>query len=471
MAPSASGGLWLGTKGGRLLREKAGRLSPVRGLSAQSPVLALCEGDAGELWIGTADGLNCLVNGRVFHWDTRNGLPSDVVAGIVEGPRKNLWLATGAGIFRISRGQIEKLISNGNMPMACQLVSPARTIPDFSMICGGRRAVISSDGLLWFATSDGVLKVDTRDPQMVPSAFPVYIESVAFNGHSPVSLLQGGSGFEPSSRDVPFQAPADLHSVEFQFTALAFAMPKDVEFRHKLEGNDSDWVDDAGARVARYGRLPYGHYVFRVQARSPQGAWQEAGNTLAFIVPAPIYFQNWALCLYVLMAMALLTGAVRMASHRRLRLRLARLEQQQTLERERMRIARDMHDEMGSKLTKISFLSECASTDAKSGKSLSEKIDSIAQTSRELLKTMDEIVWAVNPRNDNLENLANYLAHHAIEYFQNTAVECDLRLPRETPHYPLSSETRHNLFLAFEEALNNVLKHSTATRVKVEMNA
>jgi signal transduction histidine kinase len=172
-----------------------------------------------------------------------------------------------------------------------------------------------------------------------------------------------------------------------------------------------------------------------------------------------------------LTAIALVSGTVRMVSHRRLRVRLARLEQQQSLERERMRIARDMHDEMGSKLTKISFLSERAAVDAKSGQPLAEKIDSIAQTSRELLKTMDEIVWVVNPRNDTLENLASYLAHYAIEYFQNTAVECEMRLPPEVPHYPLSSEARHNLFLAFEEALNNVLKHSAATKVKVEMNS
>jgi len=82
---------------------------------------------------------------------------------------------------------------------------------------------------------------------------------------------------------------------------------------------------------------------------------------------------------------------------------------------------------------------------------------------------MDEIVWVVNPRNDTLENLTAYLAHYSVEYFQNTSIECELRLPREIPHYPLSSETRHNLFLTFEEALNNVLKHSTATNVKVEM--
>jgi signal transduction histidine kinase len=228
-------------------------------------------------------------------------------------------------------------------------------------------------------------------------------------------------------------------------------------------------VDDAGVRSVHYGRLPYGQYRFRVAARHVEGDWQEASEPFAFVVPTPLYFQSWAIFLYVLSAVALVAGIVRLVSHRRLRFTLARLEQQQSLERERMRIARDMHDEMGSKLTKISFLSEHAQVDAQASPPLAEKIESIAQTSRDLLKTMDEIVWVVNPRNDSLENLAAYLSHYAVEYFQNTSIECELRLPPDIPHYPLSSEARHNLFLTFEEALNNVLKHSAATNVKVEM--
>jgi signal transduction histidine kinase len=244
--------------------------------------------------------------------------------------------------------------------------------------------------------------------------------------------------------------------------------PEDIQFRHQLEGFDSDWVDDAGARLARYGRLPHGSYRFRVAARAADGPWLEARERFAFIVPTPVYFQTWAICLYVVFAVGLVAGIVRVISHRRLRTTLARLEQQQSLERERMRIARDMHDEMGSKLTKISFLSEHAQVDAASDPARA-KMESIARTSRELLKTMDEIVWVVNPRNDTLENLTAYLSHYAVEYFQNTSVECDLRLSPEIPHHPLSSEARHNLFLTFEEALNNVLKHSAATHVKVEM--
>jgi signal transduction histidine kinase len=134
-----------------------------------------------------------------------------------------------------------------------------------------------------------------------------------------------------------------------------------------------------------------------------------------------------------------------------------------------MRIAQDMHDEIGSKLTKISFMSERAIGELEGHPPVAEKLDSIARTSRDLLQSLDEIVWAVNPHNDTLEHLAAYLGQYATEYLQNTAVQCELRIARGLPNYPLSAEARHNLFLAFEESLNNALKHGRASAVQIEM--
>jgi ligand-binding sensor domain-containing protein/signal transduction histidine kinase len=470
MIPSAAGGLWLGTQDGQILREIRGKFKITKAkIPGQHAVLALHEGERGRLWIGTdGGGLSCLTGGIVLNWNTSNGLPNDIVGGVVEDDGRNLWLATGAGIYRVNRDDLRKSFDHSHTPLACEWVSDARTAPESAMVLGGR-AALAPDGALWFGTSEGVLSVDARHSKIVPAAFPVYLENVAFNSQPPVSLLRG-SIWSPTNKDrAPFRAPVDVRSMEIHFTALNFTAPGELQFRHKLEGDNSDWVYDGHARSALYGRLPYGHYRFRVAVRDGDGKWREAAQTFAFVVPTPIYFQTWALGLYVLAAVALIAGIVRMVSHRRLRAALVRLEQQQSLERERMRIARDMHDEMGSKLTKISFLSEHARMDVKSAGPYAEKIEAIAQTSRDLLKTMDEIVWVVNPRNDTLENLTTYLSGYAVEYFQNTRVECELRLPGEIPHYPLSSDTRHNLFLTFEEALNNVLKHSAATKVKVEM--
>jgi signal transduction histidine kinase/ligand-binding sensor domain-containing protein len=472
LIPSASGGVWLGTRDGQILHEENGEFAPV-----QTPldwgrhaVLALQEAGPDLLWIGTSGGgLACLTKGAMVHWKVSDGLPSDFVAGVAEDRSQNLWLVTGVGIYRVSRHEVEGALAHPGVSFSCKLMSEARATPDSAADSGGTRIMLAPDGKLWFATSEGVLNVDTSRSDTTPSVFPVYVESAAINGRPPVSLLQGPLWSPPGGPRQSLALPEELGSLEMRFTALSYVAPEEIQFRHQLEGSDPDWVNDGGARNVRYGRLPSGNYVFKVAARNPGGAWQEAEQPFAFFVPTPLWLQPWALFLYGLLAVMIVAGIVRIVFHRRLRFTLARLEQQQSLERERMRIARDMHDEMGSKLTKISFLSEHAQVDARADGPLAEKIGSIAQTSRDLLKTMDEIVWVVNPHNDTLENLANYLSHYAVEYFQNTSIECELSLPRETPDFALSSEMRHNLFLTFEEALNNVLKHSAATVVKVEM--
>jgi signal transduction histidine kinase/ligand-binding sensor domain-containing protein len=467
---SGTGGHWLGTSNGRILRERNGKLSPVemRPDAPARPVLALYEDQDNRLWVGLAGaGLTCLAAGKELNWQTENGLPDNFVSGLVDDGAMNLWLATGAGIYRIRRADTEKTLANPGSPLICRLMCESKTRPDSPTAFGGTRALLAADGKLWFATSEGLLSVDTRPAETEPSAFPVCLETAVFNRQKKISLLGGAAA---ASQQLPFKAPVDLRSLEVYFTALSFLSPEDLRFRHRLENYDPDWVEDSTVRSAHYNRLPYGRYRFRAAARTSEGSWQEASQTFAFIVPAPIYFQTWAIGLYVVVVLGLVAGTVRVISHRRLRYALARLEQQQTLERERMRIARDMHDEIGSKLTKISFLSEHAQVESASLTTpLAGKIHSIAQTSQELLKNMDEIVWAVNPHNDSLESLAAYLSHYAAEYFQNTPIECQLRLPQEIPHCALSSEARHNLFLAFEEALNNALKHSSATTIHVTM--
>jgi signal transduction histidine kinase len=160
---------------------------------------------------------------------------------------------------------------------------------------------------------------------------------------------------------------------------------------------------------------------------------------------------------------------VRYLSHRRLQLRLSKLEHSEGMSRERMRIAQDMHDEIGSKLARISFLSEVVKTEMKGLYRHTEVVDSLAKTARDLLQSLDRMVWAANPRNDSLENLAWYLNRYASEYFQSTPILCQLAIPSNLPATPLSAEIRHNIFLAFEESLTNAIKHSRATRVSVEL--
>src|SRR5262245_61771614 len=152
-----------------------------------------------------------------------------------------------------------------------------------------------------------------------------------------------------------------------------------------------------------------------------------------------------------------------------MQLKLQRLEQQHALEKERTRIARDMHDEIGARLTQISFLGSLAKRRLNNPSEAEKQIDTISQTARELVSVLDEIVWTVDPRKDTLDNLATFLCRYASSFFQDSPVICEFDLPEEMPNCRLETDVRHNIFLAVKEALNNVLKHSGAERVVLQM--
>jgi signal transduction histidine kinase len=164
------------------------------------------------------------------------------------------------------------------------------------------------------------------------------------------------------------------------------------------------------------------------------------------------------------------TGSVRIIEKRRMRRRLKQLEQERALERERTRIAQDLHDLMGAKLCRISFLSEHARRSEAVPVEFQKELRSISDDSREVLQSLDEIVWAVNPQKDSLEHLVSYIAQYARDYFRRTDIECDLEVPAQLPVQPLSSQARHHIFLAVQEALANILKHSGATRAKITVS-
>jgi signal transduction histidine kinase len=212
-----------------------------------------------------------------------------------------------------------------------------------------------------------------------------------------------------------------------------------------------------------------GSYRFRVFAANSDGIWNEDGASVGFIV-LPFVWQTWwfkTLCIVAVCGGLAL--AVTLALRRRHRFEVERLERGHEMEQERTRIARDMHDEIGSKLARISFLSEMVKSGSNGRNQGDGVADSLAKTARDLLQSLDRMLWAINPRNDSLETLSAYLNRYAAEYFQNTSIRCQLAFPKDLPAIQLSAETRHNVFLAFEEALANALKHSAATKVSAEL--
>ena len=471
LLPARKGGLWVGTENGVLIRsDDSFRTVTVARLAERlkgNAILGLCEGPGDALWIAGPGGLGCLMKNRCLSWDNRDGLLDDCVSGVVQDSEANLWLLMPQGLCRVASNSVAAALGHGGR-LKAKLLFETEPSSDRAFNLGWPRAVQSPEGRLWFATASGLVGVDARGWETEEPEPQVRLEAVFVN-NEPVPVTGAKRSGSGASAAQPVKFPGGLRSLEFQVAGLiSFEAPNKIRFRHKLDGFDADWMETGPERRVHYGRLPSGTYTFHVTACNAEGVWDDPGVSLEFIIPTPFWRTPAMLILYSLAVVSGAAGTVRLVSHRRLRRRLAKLEQQQAMERERMRIARNMHDEIGSKLTKISFLSERLKMESRPvGAAPGDKIDSIATTSRDLLKALDEMVWAVNPHNDTLEHLASYLSQYGREYFENTPVECQLRVQSELPSLSVSAESRHNIFLAFEESLSNVLKHAHASRVEV----
>jgi signal transduction histidine kinase len=261
--------------------------------------------------------------------------------------------------------------------------------------------------------------------------------------------------------------PAGTQRLEFRYTGIDFKAPELMQFRYKLEGFDTEWINAGTRREAVYTSIPPGEYRFRVSAANNRGVWNE---TAAGLLIEPFFWQTRTFQITApSLGLLIVAGIAWSFVSRKHRRELEMLERKHALERERSRIAQDMHDGLGSSLVKISLLGEQAERRFEEGNHAQAQVRKMTVAARQVVREMDEIVWAVNPKNDTMENFAWYLCGFAREHFCDTPVECHLDFPAELPAETLSAEVRHNLFLAVREALNNVLKHAGAQRVWVRM--
>ncbi len=181
------------------------------------------------------------------------------------------------------------------------------------------------------------------------------------------------------------------------------------------------------------------------------------------------FWQTW--WFFTLAGTTVLVGVgttVRAVERRKYRLQLQRAEQASALERERARIAQDLHDDLGSSLTRISLLSGLLRADKHHPALVETHADKLIQSADQTVRALEEIVWAVRPRSDSLQSLVDYIAHFANELFESTNTRCRLDLPHDLPARPLPPEVRHNIFLIVKEALTNALKHAAAKQVIVQ---
>jgi signal transduction histidine kinase len=176
---------------------------------------------------------------------------------------------------------------------------------------------------------------------------------------------------------------------------------------------------------------------------------------------------RWFITLTALSLLVGITTTVRFVEKKKYQYQLQKAEQKHALERERARIAKDLHDDLGSSLTRISLLSGLVRADKNNPDQVESHAIKLSQSADQTVRALEEIVWAVRPGSDSLQSLVDYIAHFASELFEGTSTRCRLDLPRDLPAQPLPPDFRHNVFLIVKEALTNTLKHASAKEVHV----
>jgi len=463
LARDREGGIWCGFGEGGLARVVDGRVLMFHrkdGLASDS-VQCLLLDDDGALWIGTVDGgLSRFKNGKFANVSMANGLVDNFVGFLLDDGLGYIWLSTHHGLQRIARDELNRCADGVIPTVPSQIYDNHDGLPTIEFTGGLQAAGCkTSEGRLWFASSKGPVGVDPARIERNAIPPPVMIES----------LLVDGAKVPVRAGTAPGRLQPDHQRLEFRFSGLSFVAPNKVLFKYRLDGIDNTWVDAGAKRTAFYSRLPAGTYRFRVIACNNDGVWNMEGASLAFTV-APFFWETWwfmSACL--LTAAGAIAWFARYLTRRRLQRQIEQMERQHEIERERARIAQDIHDDVGASLSRIAMLSQPARGDLAAPERTAAMLSRIYATAREVTRALDEIVWAVDPRHDTLDSLVDYMGKFAQSFLAAANMRCRLDLPVEVPAWPLTAETRHNLFLAFKEALNNAAKHAAASEVKISL--
>jgi signal transduction histidine kinase len=403
-------------------------------------------------------------------------LADDFITQLLDDGGGYLWIAGNRGLSRASFEDLDSVIGGRLQRLGVRRYGSADGLPGLQPNRDyWPSAWRGRDGRLLFSMRNGLLVV--QPDRIVENPLPptVRLERVGvddqlvalYNAGSPFQTQAGSNVMNLRRTGAKLQVAPGHRKLEIEFAALSFASPENVQFRYRLSSLDSEWVEAGSRHSATYSRLPAGNYEFSVIACNNTGVWNSEGVVLEFAV-LPFFWETWWFKLGGGIGTALAAGGCAYAVSRvRYRRRLRRLEAKQALEQERARIAKDIHDDLGASLTRISLLSQPWQSKPDNGEDAVENLAQIHQTARDLTHAMGEVVWAVNPEHDTFDSLANYISNYAQNFLRAARIRCRLEMPVQLPHLQLSSGIRHNLLFAFKEALSNVARHAQASEVRI----
>jgi len=447
LAEGPDGTIWVGTQEGlvRINGSQTRVLTTQDGLPTGDIWSLRCDED-GTLWVGTfGRGLSRWRDGQFFNYG--DALPARVVTCIMEDHLGYMWLGTMRGIARVGKKELQAFAGGAGEALRHRIIDQRDGMSSVECSGGFQPSVFRGpDGKIWIPTIEGLAVVDP--------------EKMDANTRPPKALVEEAF-VDQRRQDVALGeilVPAGAGRLDIRFTAVEFAAPNNVRMRYQLEGLERGWNDARADRTATYLQLPPGAYRFKVAAALADGLWGDPGAEIGVVVEPHVWQAGWfRACLVLLVAAAAWQG---------FRLRIRRLEE---LSRLRMRIAGDLHDEIGANLGSIGLSLDLLGQEPGLSTSQRGEISEISGVAMQTGQALRDIVWFTNPDFDNVAGMVRRMRE--VARMMLAGRKHSFVATPENGARGLSLEFRRNFFLIYKELLHNIARHSQAGEVWITLEA
>lgn len=485
----SKGNIWIGTYRG------LNRLDPDREIFhryttqehgtewlSDDRILALHEDSYGYIWVGTyAGGLNRIdpKTGDIKHFEYSNNdeksISSNRVQSIYEDEKQDIWIGTYKGLNRFDRDSEEFTVFTTADGLANNVIYGV---------------LADEEGYFWLSTNGGISRFNPETKEVLNFSEHDGLQSREFNGgayfkSSSGELFFGGvNGFNIiDPKNIPLnkhKPPVEITSFEvnndtliwpmtdseslnlnydqnffsIEFTALDYVVPESNLYRYKLKNFDKNWIEMDSRNVVRYTNVPPGEYTFEVQAANSDYTWNRDGVSLSIVITPPIWQRWWFQILVLISIIGFCYGLYRYRINALLRVQQAR-----------RRIASDLHDEIGATLSSISYFAQ-AIRQVQNEKNVDRFVELISESTYEAKEKITDIIWSIDPDNDDWINLLSKCRRFASDLFESKDIDYELNIATDINH-SLDVELRQHLWLIFKEMTVNAARHSKAQKVEI----
>ncbi len=443
--------LWVGTENGLFKIDPRIKMvtsyrhdekQPANSLSSDV-IWVVHEADDGCLWLGTSKGLNIFdpETEKSEYYDKKDGLASNLVCGILPDEKGNYWISTynGLSYFNVKKKLFRNFFSSDGL-----------SNDEFNRFSFHK----DEKGQFYFGGVNG-LNVFHPENLLVQKEIPkAMITRIVRSNAKEDTLIIRENGLDELTK--LYISPQDNY-FQIHFTIPVYSNPSKNQYKVWLEGYEKDWTFLGNASFVRYNRLPAGTYYLHIRGADSNGNWSKPDRVIRVEI-GEVFYRTWWFILLVLLGIVGIIFAVFKYQ----------LEQQLQVERFRTKLSSDLHDEVSGLLSGIAMQTDVLQMLVKDDIS-QKRIKAIGEVSRKAMSKMNDVIWSIDSRKDKVEDLVNRMQEHADDILGPLNIHYDLHINNIELNQKIPVGIRQDIYFIYKESINNVAKHSNATRVNIEL--